>query len=192
MAKRQPDIRWKTADIKQFNKSLNRLARVSTKQLRFLVGDAAKSGTARAISATPMGPKKTLWVWRPGPLATPVPLKLSSKVPTPGRAYAKSGWSAAARALRVKNSGKFGRSHGKSAFVDRRRRHEKPTFRVINRVPYIKSLDTGGPVPALPNPAHSGAVAGKNIVKKAIFKATRSVERRIAGITKRKIKAAWR
>ena len=184
----RPMIEFKDADIKGLDRAIGRLARVSRRELRLMVGDVSKRFIRKAQSATPMAKKKTEWVFAQIDGET-VGIQLDSPVLTPGRAFGKSGFAPAGKRLGMSSSAARGQGDGE--FVDNRRKL-RPSFRIINAVPYIGSLDVGGQMPPLPDPKHLPFSPAHNISKRGLAGTIVDVDRLAKTSMKREMSRAWK
>lgn len=191
MAKR-PLFEFDAKQTARFQRNLKNMQGRTDKDTRALVTQASKAFARRVISATPMAKKKTKWItvtleW----LARAIDIKLpvawfrsgAPSIATPGRAYGKAGWVRSATRLGIKSGSKFGGSGGDfGAFRDKRKVKLRPSFELINRVPYIVSLDRGGPMPDLPGRPATGQTPAppQHMLAKGFERAAKTIQRKSA------------
>lgn len=193
----EPFAQISQADIDALGRKLDEHARFTRRELKDSVKVASKIWLRKAISATPMAAKFTRWVWAKidgilQGIRLPHPEYdhgTVDQVSTPGRAYAKSGWVRGLLALGIFSGRKHGQGPGS---VSIRLNAPEPVIEITNDVPYIESLDRGGPMPALPqHPSGHTNNKPRHILAKATRRTTKELERRMLRTAKR-MAAKWR
>ena len=160
-------IKFDERSIAQFTDTVNAMIRVTRKDAKYTIMDVAKRAYSRLASATPLASKSTSWMWRTVGLAGHKIPFMVPKRNTPGRGFAKAGWAKAGAKLGRGSARKYG-TGAPGAWIDQLNDPDSPMFSLINRVPFIESLDAGGLMPDLPTPGgrnHSAPPA--NILTKA-------------------------